>query len=112
MAGKVKVTESLINVVTVDEPKKLIGSGQNGTASVIPTLVLGYTDTRCTADRRDLTQQNVALRNEVNPMLRHLAVAGWPVREADGAAGKGWDKKRMRFRNETDRGSCLTVKAG
>jgi hypothetical protein len=71
MAGKVKVTESLINVVTSVELKKLTSSGQNGDASVSPLSNWRYTDTGCTAERRDLTQQNVTKRNEINPTLRH-----------------------------------------
>ena len=47
MAGKVKVTESLINVVSVDEPKRLTGceaQAKSGNALDTPTSTLGYAD--------------------------------------------------------------------
>jgi hypothetical protein len=75
MAGKVKVTESLINVVSVDEPKRLVGrEAQAKTAMhrILPLAPWGTRTKRCTADRRDLTQLNVTTRNEVSLMSRRM----------------------------------------
>jgi hypothetical protein len=113
VAGKVKVTESPLNAVTVDEPKKLTGSSQNGNASGTPTSTLGYTDKRCTADRRDLTQQNVTKRNEASLMSRRVGTrqAG-PQGELMGQQvedGTGSERGSVIGPIET---SCLTVKAG
>lgn len=44
MAGMVKATESLLNVVIVEEPKRLTGSSQNGNAPDIPARESGYAD--------------------------------------------------------------------
>jgi hypothetical protein len=44
MAGKVKVTKSLLNIVTLEEPKRLRGSNQNGNAPVTPVAKSGYAD--------------------------------------------------------------------
>jgi hypothetical protein len=116
MAGKVKVTESLVNVVIGDEPKRLEGCGAQAKTAMrrIPPLSAWGTRTgRCTTDMRDLTQQNVTTRNEVSLMLRHMDK--WQVGPQGELTGQ-----QVEDGTRSERGSvmepietlCLTVKTG
>jgi hypothetical protein len=82
MAGKVKVTKSLLNVVRVDEPNEAEeAQAKMAMHRVTPTRALGYTDqtmhggqARPNPAVRDLTQ-----RGKPDAPPRAIA-AGWPAR--------------------------------
>lgn len=55
LEGMVNVSESLINVVTNDKPKRLIGLSQNGERIGVETVYFSTADAIPPAKRRDLT---------------------------------------------------------
>jgi hypothetical protein len=116
MAGKVKVTESLLNVVNADEPKRLEGCGAQAKMAmhwILPLSAWGTRTRRCMANRRDLTQQNVTKRNEVSLTPCHM-----DTRQVGPQGGLIRRQVEDGTRSECDsvmesiETPCLTVKAG
>jgi hypothetical protein len=67
----VNESESLINVVTPNKPKVLIGLGQKGKWPGAGATKSPVADGAPPAERRDLTHPLVFTRNVVSPYLSH-----------------------------------------
>ena len=67
MDGMVNRGELLINVVTSNKPKTLIGLGQNGKGAGLGVFWSPNTDVDPPANRQYLTHLLVCKRNLVNP---------------------------------------------
>ena len=63
------VSESLINVVIPDKPKRLVGLGQNGKRTGIEVESFSIADVVPSAKRRSLTLSLVIKRNVLNLYL-------------------------------------------
>ena len=67
MNGRVNTSESLINVVSADKPKVLIGLGQKGMWPGVEASKSSTADVAPPADRRDLPHLMVLTWNVVTP---------------------------------------------
>ena len=65
--GMVNISESLINVVTANKPKVLIGLGQNGKWPRTGATESPVADVAPPAKRRDLTHLMLLTRNVLSP---------------------------------------------
>jgi hypothetical protein len=65
--GKVKISELLINVVSRDKPKALIGLNQKGKWASLVTSRFADADEDPPANRQHLSHQEVCRRNVVSP---------------------------------------------
>jgi hypothetical protein len=108
----VNICESLINAVSFNKPKMLISPRKaqrlepKGKWSGIGDLTSPIADGVPPAERRDLTHAGMQAKRGKPVVLPKDAVQTGKraARRADGTAGKGWWRKRMPPRNETDRG--------
>lgn len=94
MKGKVSLGELLINIVTVKEPKVLIGSNQKVRSEVCRFHDLASRLTKLPVKRKNLTL-SVGKVERGNPVVL-LERGRFVVKQAESAAGVGcWKKRRM-----------------
>ena len=98
----VNICESLINVVSSNKPKMLIGLNQNGKWPGIDARTSSVADDEPPAERQDLTHTGTPTERG-KPVS--LPLGKQAVRCADGEAGMGWWRTRMPSCNGADRGS-------
>jgi hypothetical protein len=98
--------ELLINIVTSNGPKTLIGPAQNGNVAGLPFLTWGSTDIHATGGKAEPKPLVRFTRNTVNPYRCPGRLGRSTARKAVGGAGKGWRRKRTPACNGSDR-SCV-----
>ena len=100
-------SELLTGIVSSEEPKTLIGSGQNRHAVGCSNLSLEHTDIE-TAGVEAGAKAFVSLKsNIVNPTSRLGSEAGASARNADEMAGRGDWRKRKPLCNGADRNGTI-----
>lgn len=99
----VNVSESSYSSSVVSEPKKLIGSSQNGMRWTLSDIGEEHGQ-EAHGVKTKPNPIMLQTRNEVSPTSPLQATgARQTARNADGGAGRGWIKKRMPPCNGTDR---------
>ena len=106
LGGMVNGYELLINVVTSNGPKTLIGPAQNGNVAGLPFLTWGSTDIHATGGKAEPKPLMRFTRNTVNPYRRPSGSGRSTARKTAGGAGRGLRRKRKPACNGADR-SCV-----
>lgn len=103
--GKVKGSESPINIVNTKGPKTLTGLTQTGMWQVC-SLNTRAARTPCQRWKGGPKPSVRTTRNTVNPYRRPSCSGRSTARKAVGGAGRGWRRKRTPACNGSDR-SCV-----